>query len=766
MINKKAFTLIEILAVIVLLAIVFLISVPLITGVLESAKLSAFENSLNNIFNEVSIYTATDDNQTIPEDGLDIDVLNLKGNLISGSIILNEESIVEIVNVSDGKYCGSGTIHNYIIYKGSCDSNIMSAPTVVVNNTSYDSTASYTISNLVTTNGIEGFEYYFSATSTVPSKSVTASGISTESEVIINEASKYVFFRVVKTSSLKSPWTNAFINYVDLTAPTSSLVTSIVTSNSIMLAATCNDVQSGITKYEFSKDNGTTYIDNLTGNVYTFNNLSSNTYSFKVRCTNGASMTSASSISASTVSIDAPTYSISPSGYATSKTLTINYPSGYTNEYSLDSGTTWITYTAPIVFNANGSVIARVNDGTNYVTGSSYTITNIDTTNPTVTTSVTGKVGTLTLSDNLGLSGYAVTTSTDIPSSWTSITGTSSSQSYTGTVAGTYYAWVRDQANNTAYSSFVLPTTAFCAYATGYEWDFQYTGSVQDFVIPCNGAYKVELWGASGGTGYSTYLTTALSYGGKGSYTSGTINLSQNMSLYIYVGSRGTDDTTSAQGLGSIAGGYNGGGSGRSWYNGNSYVHNAAGGGGATDVRLVNGLWNNLASLRSRIMVAAGGGGAGGHEGNATGGYAGGLSGYQGKNPSGYWDTQSGATQISGGIAQSANGAIGESGSFGIGGSSATVSGGGGGGSGYYGGAGGTWGPGSGGSSFISGYSGCNAINSSGVHTSQAVHYSNYSFSSASMIAGNATMNSPTGVSETGHTGNGYATITLISIVN
>ena len=49
MINKKAFTLIEILAVIVLLAIVSLISVPLITGVLESAKLSAFENSLNKL---------------------------------------------------------------------------------------------------------------------------------------------------------------------------------------------------------------------------------------------------------------------------------------------------------------------------------------------------------------------------------------------------------------------------------------------------------------------------------------------------------------------------------------------------------------------------------------------------------------------------------------------------------------------------------------------------------------------------------------------
>src|SRR5690606_21349938 len=36
----------------------------------------------------------------------------------------------------------------------------------------------------------------------------------------------------------------------------------------------------------------------------------------------------------------------------------------------------------------------------------------------------------------------------------------------------------------------------------------------------------------------------------------------------------------------------------------------AGGGGGATDIRLVSGAWNNTASLRSRIMVAAGGSGS------------------------------------------------------------------------------------------------------------------------------------------------------------
>lgn len=75
-----------------------------------------------------------------------------------------------------------------------------------------------------------------------------------------------------------------------------------------------------------------------------------------------------------------------------------------------------------------------------------------------------------------------------------------------------------------------------------------------------------------------------------------------------------------------ISGGYNGGGYGVQRNNNNSYVHNSGSGGGATDVRLVGGAWNNFDSLKSRIMVAAGGGGGSGHEGLSTGGYAGGLT--------------------------------------------------------------------------------------------------------------------------------------------
>jgi len=62
--------------------------------------------------------------------------------------------------------------------------------------------------------------------------------------------------------------------------------------------------------------------------------------------------------------------------------VTITYPEGYTNEYSLDDGDTWLSYAEPIVFTENGSVIARVSDGKNYVNGSSQTVSGIDKVDP------------------------------------------------------------------------------------------------------------------------------------------------------------------------------------------------------------------------------------------------------------------------------------------------------------------------------------------------------------------------------------------------
>lgn len=201
--------------------------------------------------------------------------------------------------------------------------------------------------------------------------------------------------------------------------------------------------------------------------------------------------------------------------------------------------------------------------------------------------------------------------------------------------------------------------------------EFSSTDTIQEYIVPYGkaGWYKIELWGASGAD-YNNNLK-----GGAGAYTSGVIYLEENTYLYFYVGTTGSGTT----------GGVNGGGAGNG---------TGKGGGGATDVRLVNGEWNDTASLKSRIMIASGGGGA---SSSAAGQNGGTLEAY-----SYAIETYGqGATQTSGGNAGSgaASGALGTGG--------AGANNGAGGGSGYYGGGGGgNAGPGAGGSSFIAGYAG------------------------------------------------------------
>ena len=273
------------------------------------------------------------------------------------------------------------------------------------------------------------------------------------------------------------------------------------------------------------------------------------------------------------------------------------------------------------------------------------------------------------------------------------------------------------------------------------------------YTVPATGTYKIELWGAQG----------LSEYGGKGGYTKGEIKLNQNDNFYVYVG--GTN-------------GYNGGGSSSN-----------KSGGGATDVRLTTGTFDNFDSLKSRIMVAAGGGSVTNNDSGALAGNAGGLVGYDGVAHS-----YVGSTYIGTGASQSSGGKIGSSatsgtnGTFGIGGTGGVGPGdpnhpGCGGGGGYYGGGASAWHAGSGGgSSYISGYNGCDAISSDSTtsniaHSGQSVHYSGKTFTNTVMIDGSGyawtntkgalqQMPNPTGgyyASGVGHSGDGVAKITLLN---
>ena len=347
-----------------------------------------------------------------------------------------------------------------------------------------------------------------------------------------------------------------------------------------------------------------------------------------------------------------------------------------------------------------------------------------------------------------------------------------------------YYAWTLHNGSTTTtvvgsastYKTLTIPAYSGKTFRQKI-WNYSYSGEGKQFNVPHTGNYKIECWGAGGGAG----MVNAKSFTagpGKGGYTYGEISLTESTDLFIYVGGRGGDmlyNSSTKRTYQDAPGGWNGGGLGA--YDRADDDGDGAGG-GATDVRLESAgsesTWNTFSSLKSRIMVAGGGGGGGyrvhhgGCGGNTTGGWA--------------WYQESGQSKVTltaiNPGSQTSGYKFGQ-GQDGRNNPSQTNNTSGGGGGGYYGGQAHQNSPGvtsnsgypaPGGSSFISGYSGCNAIKEGATssdggdsnHTGSPNHYSGKVFTNGVMIDGDSSMPNYSGDGNiTGNSGNGYARITL-----
>ena len=295
---------------------------------------------------------------------------------------------------------------------------------------------------------------------------------------------------------------------------------------------------------------------------------------------------------------------------------------------------------------------------------------------------------------------------------------------------------VKDASGNEA-----IPVTRSIKVSTEVIYNFNYTGSAQSFTATYSGRYILEVWGAQGGNDIY-YPTTNI--GGTGGYTKGELTLTANANLYVYVGGQGTGCMNSNWG--------------------------SSGGGGATDIRLVSGDWNNEQGLYSRIIVAGGGGGRHGNNYELVkvlGNYGGGLT-----SPTftvhGF--TITGASQTDGGASNYHDPDSIRPGAFGyaianIRGNSCSKGGYNGGGDGSdnwaNGGAGGGWYGGctswpasSGGSSYV--------LTSTSVKPIGYTPTETYYMTNTQVLVGNETMPNPSGGTQIGQTGNGFARITYI----
>ena len=316
----------------------------------------------------------------------------------------------------------------------------------------------------------------------------------------------------------------------------------------------------------------------------------------------------------------------------------------------------------------------------------------------------------------------------------------------------------------------------------GDDSSFIFTKNTAFFPYPCpefnvcspiaatfkSGYYRFELWGAQGGNArYGNQPTINNKSAGRGAYVSGILPIGITTTFYLYIGGKGEDQWSEQSGVVS-SGGYNGRGSGGIDLCVDTSPESSGGGGGSTDVRIING--TSKLALMSRIIVAGAGAGAESNSNNAAsfGGSGGILEGLSKNN------YVRGGSQTQGLFGYGADGFSFDTQYHGwpcggsIGGS----------GSGYFGGyilysheylsdnlkieLGGA-----GGSSFVSGCHECKAVNyeESGSITfaDRSTHYSGWVFTNITMKSGIDPMNIPnTEEIETGHEGSGAILITYL----
>ena len=198
--KRKAFTLIELLAVIIVLAIIALIAMPIIFNVIENAKLKSMENSAYGVVDAVRLYYMENlmntDNGEVPLNG-SVTTLTLSGEHPTGGnwIIQNGKEVttgrgIKIIGVTfasmQGYVCNSEEVNNELTGKVICSKQNQATPNIVfevadgtINNNGW-AKANFNVK--ITATGAIGLKYCLSNAECTPNQDVPSNGIDVTTE--------------------------------------------------------------------------------------------------------------------------------------------------------------------------------------------------------------------------------------------------------------------------------------------------------------------------------------------------------------------------------------------------------------------------------------------------------------------------------------------------------------------------------------------------------------------------------------------------------
>ena len=177
---------------------------------------------------------------------------------------------------------------------------------------------------------------------------------------------------------------------LDVTGPVISGVVVVPSKYTATVKVNATDTETAISKYQYSI-NGGDFIEASSKDFVIEDLESDKKYTLIVRVTNETGAYTDWKTSFTTLAIEMPVVTISPSGWASTKTVTITYPTGYSNYYN-KNGTGWTKVdddTVVLEFNEKGFVVVMVSDDKTVKESITYNVEKLDNDFPTCTMVVT-----------------------------------------------------------------------------------------------------------------------------------------------------------------------------------------------------------------------------------------------------------------------------------------------------------------------------------------------------------------------------------------
>lgn len=124
--NKKGFTLVELIAIIIVIGLIIGILTPTAIRLIANSKKNAFREGMRSIVRSVEIYMEENNLRTLPEEGLFLSDEKLGLDYEDGyeGVVKYIDGEIVLENIHNGTYCGNGNLEDFNIVNyvpGECE---------------------------------------------------------------------------------------------------------------------------------------------------------------------------------------------------------------------------------------------------------------------------------------------------------------------------------------------------------------------------------------------------------------------------------------------------------------------------------------------------------------------------------------------------------------------------------------------------------------------------------------------------------------------